>query len=72
MDFDLDHYRHTLDDVAPPERHDPDGQWFYGLDTSVDPPVWRDRVLYRRSVEVSPGVVGHDFWRATPGREPDP
>ncbi|MCB9689944.1 MAG: hypothetical protein H6735_33195 [Alphaproteobacteria bacterium] len=42
------------------------------LDTSVDPPVWRDRVLYRRSVEVSPGVVGHDFWRATPGREPDP
>lgn len=37
MDFDLDQPQHTLEDVYGPENHDPNGDWYYGLDISVDP-----------------------------------
>ncbi len=37
MDFDLEAPAHTLDDVAPAHRHDPDGDWYYGLEIAVDP-----------------------------------
>ena len=37
MDFDLEHPRHTLDDVAGADHHDPDGDWYYGLDIAVHP-----------------------------------
>lgn len=37
LDFDFDHPEHRLEDVMEPEHHDPDGDWYYGLDISVDP-----------------------------------
>lgn len=33
------------------------------LDTTVDPPVWRDHVFFR---ELASGSVRYDFWSATP------
>ncbi len=37
IDFDLERPLHTLDEVADPARHRPDGAWYYGLDISVHP-----------------------------------
>jgi ribosomal protein S18 acetylase RimI-like enzyme len=37
MDFDLDDPDHRLEDVMEPDMHDPDGDWYYGLDISVHP-----------------------------------
>lgn len=39
MDFDLDDPFHRLEDVMGPDQHDPAGDWYYGLDISVDPEV---------------------------------
>jgi GNAT superfamily N-acetyltransferase len=37
MDFDLDNPEHRLEDVMEPHMHDPEGDWYYGLDISVHP-----------------------------------
>ncbi len=37
MDFDFDEPIHTLEEVAHPSRHQPDGDWYYGLDITVHP-----------------------------------
>lgn len=37
MDFDLDDPGHRLEDVMEPHQHDPEGDWYYGLDISVHP-----------------------------------
>lgn len=37
LDFDLDDPEHRLVDVMEAHHHDPDGDWYYGLDISVDP-----------------------------------
>ncbi|MEX1005295.1 MAG: GNAT family N-acetyltransferase [Acidimicrobiia bacterium] len=37
MDFDLDDPGHRLEDVMEPDQHDPEGDWYYGLDIAVHP-----------------------------------
>ena len=37
LDFDFAHPVHTLAEVDDPARHDNNGRWLYGLDTSVHP-----------------------------------
>lgn len=39
MNFDLDDPFHRLEDVMEADQHDPAGDWYYGLDISVDPEV---------------------------------
>lgn len=56
MDFDLDDPEHTLDDVAEPTEHDPDGDWYYGLDISVDP-EFRGRGIGRKLYDARKDLV---------------
>lgn len=38
-DYDLSDFQHSLDDVLPDgiSSHNPDGEWYYGIDIAVDP-----------------------------------
>lgn len=37
LDFDLERPLHTIEDVADESMHDPNGDWYYGLDITVHP-----------------------------------
>lgn len=56
MDFDLDDPGHRLEDVMEPDQHDPDGDWYYGLDISVHPDA-RGRGIGRRLYEARKELV---------------
>ena len=53
MDFDFKHYRHTFAELFAGgwlEKHQPDGEWLYGLDMGIHPAYRRRgyaRLLYR-------------------------
>jgi GNAT superfamily N-acetyltransferase len=56
MDFDLDDPLHRLEDVMEPDQHDPNGDWYYGLDISVHPEV-RGLGIGRRLYDVRKDLV---------------
>ena len=56
MDFDLDDPFHRLEDVMEADTHEPDGDWYYGLDISVDPDV-RERGIGRALYEARKDLV---------------
>lgn len=58
MDFDLDDPFHRLEDVMDADQHDPTGNWYYGLDISVDPEV-RGKGIGRALYEARKDLVRH-------------
>jgi ribosomal protein S18 acetylase RimI-like enzyme len=58
VNFDFEHPQHTLHEIAGPggyEKHDPDGEYYYGTDISVHPDYRRrgiGRHLYRLRKDV--------------------
>jgi predicted amidohydrolase/ribosomal protein S18 acetylase RimI-like enzyme len=75
IDEDTAFAQHTWSEIAADgyaSRHDPDGDWLYGMDVSVDPDYRNLRIgqrLYaaRRSLAVGLGVKGIVFGGRIPG-----
>ncbi len=63
VDYDLADIQHTLDDVLEDgiRSHDPDGEWYYGIDIAVHP-EYRGRGIGKRMYELRKQVV-RDFGR---------
>ncbi len=59
VDFDFDQPQHTIHEIAGEhqcENHDPDGDWYYGIDITVHPDH-RKRGIGRRLYELRKDVV---------------
>lgn len=59
VNFDFDHTQHTLHEIAGPggyEKHDPEGDYYYGTDISVHPD-YRRRGIGRRLYQLRKDVV---------------
>ena len=63
VNYDITEPQHVMDEVVGPlgvEFHDPDGEWYYGIDIAVDP-EYRGRGIAKRLYELRKQVViDHD------------
>ena len=59
VDYDISEPQHAMDEVVGPlgvERHDPDGDWYYGIDIAVDP-EYRGQGIAKRLYQLRKQVV---------------
>lgn len=59
VDYDISEPQHEMDEVVGPlgvDRHDPDGDWYYGIDIAVDP-EYRGRGIAKRLYQLRKQVV---------------
>jgi GNAT superfamily N-acetyltransferase len=59
VDYDISEPQHVMDDVVGPlgvELHDPDGDWYYGIDIAVDP-EYRGRGIAKHLYDLRKQVV---------------
>ncbi len=59
VDYDISQPQHSMDDVVGPlgmEHHDPEGDWYYGIDIAVHP-EYRGRGIARRLYDLRKQLV---------------